>query len=100
MATLPQAESTAEHLDVADMRRRIRAIFVGSVGNLVEWNDVYAYTAFSLYFASAFFPKGNEVVQQLNAALDLYVRIPGPPAGRMAVRLSRRPVPDPRFHGG
>ena len=53
----------------ADVRRRIRAIFIGSVGNLVEWYDFYAYTAFALYFAGAFFPGGNLVVQQLNAAL-------------------------------
>jgi MHS family alpha-ketoglutarate permease-like MFS transporter len=55
--------------DAADMKRRLRAIFVGSVGNLVEWYDFYAYAAFSLYFAKAFFPDGDEVVQQLNAAL-------------------------------
>jgi MHS family alpha-ketoglutarate permease-like MFS transporter len=53
----------------ADMRRRIRAIFIGSIGNLVEWYDFYAYTAFALYFAAAFFPGGDPVVQQLNAAL-------------------------------
>jgi MHS family alpha-ketoglutarate permease-like MFS transporter len=53
----------------ADMRRRIRAIFIGSIGNLVEWYDFYAYTAFALYFAAAFFPGDNPVVQQLNAAL-------------------------------
>jgi len=55
-------------LDLADMRRRLKAIFIGSVGNLVEWYDFYSYAAFSLYFASAFFPRGDEVVQQLNAA--------------------------------
>jgi MHS family alpha-ketoglutarate permease-like MFS transporter len=58
-----------EHLDLADMRRRIRAIFIGSVGNLVEWYDFYAYAAFALYFAGAFFPHSDPVVQQLNAAL-------------------------------
>jgi MFS transporter, MHS family, alpha-ketoglutarate permease len=58
-----------EHIDFADMRRRIRAIFIGSVGNLVEWYDFYAYAAFALYFAGAFFPNSDPVVQQLNAAL-------------------------------
>jgi MFS transporter, MHS family, alpha-ketoglutarate permease len=58
-----------EHLDLADMRRRIKAIFIGSVGNLVEWYDFYAYAAFALYFAGAFFPHSDPVVQQLNAAL-------------------------------
>jgi MHS family alpha-ketoglutarate permease-like MFS transporter len=59
----------ADHIDFADMRRRLRAIFVGSVGNLVEWYDFYAYAAFALYFAQAFFPNTDPVVQQLNAAL-------------------------------
>jgi MHS family alpha-ketoglutarate permease-like MFS transporter len=58
-----------DHLHFDDVRRRIRAIFIGSVGNLVEWYDFYAYSAFALYFASAFFPGNDPVVQQLNAAL-------------------------------
>src|ERR1043166_4770946 len=53
----------------ADMRRRIKAIFIGSVGNLVEWYDFYAYAAFALYFAHLFFPGGDVVAQQLSAAL-------------------------------
>lgn len=56
-------------LDLADVRRRIKAIFIGSVGNLVEWYDFYAYAAFALYFAGSFFPGDDPVVQQLNAAL-------------------------------
>ena len=55
--------------DLADARRRIKAIFIGSIGNLVEWYDFYAYTAFALYFAPAFFPTADPVVQQLNAAV-------------------------------
>jgi MFS transporter, MHS family, alpha-ketoglutarate permease len=58
-----------ERFDLADVGRRIRAIFVGSIGNLVEWYDFYAYAAFALYFASAFFPGNDPVVQQLNAAM-------------------------------
>ena len=66
--TLP-VESGDAPLNLADMRRRIRAIFIGSIGNLVEWYDFYAYAAFALYFAAAFFPNSDPVVQQLNAAL-------------------------------
>jgi MHS family alpha-ketoglutarate permease-like MFS transporter len=70
MATAPIASRASdEPLDLADMRRRIKAIFIGSVGNLVEWYDFYAYAAFALYFAGAFFPNSDPVVQQLNAAL-------------------------------
>jgi MFS transporter, MHS family, alpha-ketoglutarate permease len=58
-----------EHLDLADVSRRLKAIFVGSIGNLVEWYDFYAYAAFALYFAASFFPGNDPVVQQLNAAV-------------------------------
>jgi MFS transporter, MHS family, alpha-ketoglutarate permease len=58
-----------DQLDIADVERRLKAIFIGSVGNLVEWYDFYAYTAFALYFAPAFFPTSDPVVQQLNAAV-------------------------------
>jgi MHS family alpha-ketoglutarate permease-like MFS transporter len=56
-------------MNSADARRRVRAVFVGSIGNLVEWYDFYAYSAFALYFAGAFFPGGDPVAQQLNAAV-------------------------------
>ena len=69
MATTALTDSGTDHLDLADMRRRIKAIFIGSIGNLVEWYDFYAYAAFALYFAAAFFPNSDPVVQQLNAAL-------------------------------
>jgi len=58
-----------DHLDLADVSRRLKAIFVGSIGNLVEWYDFYAYAAFALYFAASFFPGNDPVVQQLNAAV-------------------------------
>src|SRR3974390_3405535 len=67
-ATL-SGQAGEDQLDFADMRRRIKAIFIGSIGNLVEWYDFYAYAAFALYFAGAFFPNSDPVVQQLNAAL-------------------------------
>jgi len=51
-----------------DIGWRLKAIFGGAVGNLVEWYDWYAYSAFSLYFAPAFFPEGNLTAQLLNTA--------------------------------
>jgi len=58
-----------QRLRFADVQRRLKAIFIGSVGNLVEWYDFYVYTAFALYFAASFFPGNNPVIQQLNAAI-------------------------------
>ncbi|MBM7856960.1 MFS transporter [Lentzea nigeriaca] len=55
------AEKRAERRVVANVLR-------GSVGNLIEWYDWYAYTAFSIYFAAAFFPKGDQTAQLLNTA--------------------------------
>lgn len=62
------ATPPAHPIEFDDAKRRIKAIFIGSVGNLVEWYDFYAYTAFALYFAPHFFPSSDPVVQQLNAA--------------------------------
>ncbi len=45
-----------------------RQILGGSAGNLVEWYDWYAYSAFALYFGPAFFPKGDALAQALNTA--------------------------------
>jgi MHS family alpha-ketoglutarate permease-like MFS transporter len=47
---------------------RLRSIIGGSAGNLVEWYDWYVYAAFALYFAPAFFPKGDQTAQLLNTA--------------------------------
>jgi len=58
-AAAPLPQTTAQ---------RIKSIIGGSLGNLVEWYDWYAYTAFSLYFSGAFFPSGNQNAQLLNTA--------------------------------
>ncbi|ATQ68356.1 MFS transporter [Methylosinus trichosporium] len=53
---------------LGDTARRLRAILVGSLGNLVEWYDFYVYSAFSLYFAPSFFPGDDPLAQMLSAA--------------------------------
>src|SRR4051794_35535355 len=67
MATLTHDHS-AVHDERHDALRRVRAIVAGSSGNLVEWYDFYVYSFTALYFASEFFPKGNQTTQLLNAA--------------------------------
>jgi MFS transporter, MHS family, alpha-ketoglutarate permease len=74
---------------------RIKAILIGSSGNLVEWYDFYVYAAFSLYFAKAFFPEGNQTAQLLNTAAIFAVGFLMRPIGawffgRMADRRGRR----------
>ncbi|MFI8373248.1 MFS transporter [Pseudomonas helleri] len=66
-STLP-AGSTAATPKERTTSSRIKSIFSGSVGNMVEWYDWYVYAAFSLYFAKAFFPKGDTTAQLLNTA--------------------------------
>jgi MFS transporter, MHS family, alpha-ketoglutarate permease len=53
--------------------RRLRSILGGSIGNLVEWYDWYAYSAFALYFSQAFFPNSSPTAQLLNTAAIFFV---------------------------
>ena len=67
----------------------------GSLGNLIEWYDWYAYAAFSIYFASVFFPSGNPTAQLLNTAgifaVGFLIRpLGGWLFGRYADRYGRR----------
>ena len=77
------------------MRRRIKAIIVGSSGNLVEWYDFYVYAAFSLYFAKSFFPDGDQTAQLLATAAIFAVGFLMRPLGawffgRLADRQGRK----------
>lgn len=79
----------------ADMFRRLKAILVGSVGNLIEWYDFYSYAAFSLYFASSFFPKQDPTAQMLASAgifaLGFFIRpLGGWVFGHIGDRYGRR----------
>lgn len=49
-------------------QQRIRSIAGGAIGNLIEWYDWYAYSAFAIYFSSAFFPEGDQTAQLLQTA--------------------------------
>jgi MHS family alpha-ketoglutarate permease-like MFS transporter len=75
--------------------KRLRAIFVGSAGNLVEWFDFYAYSAFALYFAKSFFPAQDPTAQMMSTAgifaLGFFVRpLGGILFGRIGDRLGRK----------
>lgn len=74
---------------------RLKAIFIGSAGNLVEWYDFYCYAAFALYFAGSFFPKQDPTAQAMSTAaifaLGFFIRpIGGILFGHIGDRLGRR----------
>lgn len=49
-------------------RKRLVSIIGGSMGNLVEWYDWFAYASFAIYFAPVFFPKADPTAQLLSTA--------------------------------
>src|SRR5256885_8601777 len=65
MATIVEPHHS---IGMTETARRIWAIVGGSSGNLVEWYDFYVYSFTALYFASEFFPSGDQTTQLLNAA--------------------------------
>lgn len=76
-------------------RDRLKAIIGGSIGNLVEWYDWYAYSAFALYFSTVFFPVQDTTAQLLNTAgifaVGFLMRpIGGWLFGRIADRMGRK----------
>lgn len=71
---------------------RLRSIFAGAAGNLIEWYDWYVYSAFSLYFASVFFPSESRTAELLSAAAVFAVGFVVRPLGAwlMGVYSDRR----------
>jgi len=88
--------STQPEAGEAQSQRSVAGnVIRGSLGNLIEWYDWYAYAAFSIYFASVFFPSGNQTAQLLNTAgifaVGFLVRpFGGWMFGRYADRFGRR----------
>ena len=54
------------------MQGRLRAIFGGSVGNLIEWYDFYVYNSFALYFAKQFSAPSASQTQQFVNIFTIY----------------------------
>lgn len=65
---MPAPETAAPQRPAAAQASQIRQIVGGAAGNLVEWYDWYAYSAFALYFGPRFFPPGDDLAALLNTA--------------------------------
>ena len=79
----------------AVVRGRIRNIFAGSIGNLIEWYDFYVYNAFALYFSAQFSSSTDPTVQYLTTfgiyAVGFFIRpVGGLLLGNYADRAGRR----------
>ena len=60
----PPANSNAQPSEVAN---RLKSIFAGSIGNLIEWYDFYVYNSFAIYFAKSFSSSTDPTVQFITA---------------------------------
>ncbi|MEC3981254.1 MFS transporter [Amycolatopsis sp. H20-H5] len=78
-------------------RLPVRKLFAASVGNALEWFDWTVYATFSIYFATAFFPSGNDTLALINTfatyALAFFFRpLGGIILGRFADLRGRKPA--------
>ncbi|AIA06113.1 MULTISPECIES: MFS transporter [Streptomyces] len=76
-------------------REQWKKIWVGSAGNMVEWFDWFVYASFAVYFADAFFPKGNDTANLMNTmgifAVGFFMRpVGGWLLGRVGDRRGRK----------
>ncbi|MGP9018358.1 MFS transporter [Streptomyces sp. BR1] len=76
-------------------REQWKKIWVGSAGNMVEWFDWFVYATFAVYFADAFFPKGNDTANLMNTmgifAVGFFMRpVGGWFLGRIGDRRGRK----------
>ena len=86
----PFAEESA-----AVVGRRIKSIFGGSIGNLIEWYDFYVYNSFAIYFAKSFSSSDDPTVQLITSfgiyAVGFFIRpVGGLLLGYYSDRAGRR----------
>ena len=62
-ATASRTPHAADARTALSDRSRLKAIFAGSAGNLIEWYDFYVYAFTALYFSAEFFPESDALVQ-------------------------------------
>jgi MHS family alpha-ketoglutarate permease-like MFS transporter len=81
MVTVERGELSLRLKESRGVPLRLKSLIGGSIGNLVEWFDWFAYSSFSLYFAKSFFPAADRTAQLLGAAAVFAVGFLVRPAG-------------------
>ena len=79
----------------ADVGRRLKNIFGGSVGNLIEWYDFYVFNSFALYFNNQFSNSADSTTRYLQVfgiyAIGFFIRpVGGLLLGNYADKRGRR----------
>jgi MFS family permease len=65
MSTLAQTATSAR--DAGMTKEEKFVIFASSLGTVFEWYDFYLYATLAPFFASLFFPPGNDTAALLSA---------------------------------
>jgi MHS family alpha-ketoglutarate permease-like MFS transporter len=94
---IDRAVHTTSAAEADRHRLPMRKLFAASIGNAIEWYDWTIYATFSIYFASSFFPPGNDTLALINTlaayALAFFFRpLGGFLLGRFADLRGRRPA--------
>lgn len=84
---MAQRIGPARHNPARIEGHRLRAIVGGSLGNLVEWYDWFAYASLAIYFAPRFFPAGDPTAQLLSSAAIFAVGFLMRPLGAWAMGI-------------
>jgi MFS family permease len=66
-STVATPAAEVSHAPLENLKEERRVIFASSLGTVFEWYDFYIYATLAPFFASVFFPPGNQTTALLNA---------------------------------
>src|SRR2546422_10487783 len=66
-SAISTARPQVAHVQLSSKAEERRVIFASSLGTVFEWYDFYLYATLAPFFATLFFPKGNDTAALLSA---------------------------------